>query len=305
MAKAPPAPAGKLFELPATTTLGLCVASRTLCVAEYRARIRRFEIDSGRELNALPIADAAWLGTARDRMVCASSAGFDVKDLDGNVLAALERPSNAAFTWRAQAIDRSGTIVCGTHGPSAYVWDARTGKIVLGYEDIGDVDIVPSPDGAMVAIVSGKKPMWIASTKDGALVELPEGRLRTRNQVAWAPDSSELVVYSYTQAVVFDVKARTAKARFKLLSPFTCLYVPVHDVFLCGGQKRISLWDATTWESRGEVPISAPQLATTEAGDRIITCSGDAPIMVWDAGQLIGSATTKQPKSPAAKPASS
>lgn len=297
-------PAGKLFELPAAPTVRLCVANRTLCIAEYGARIRRFDIDSGRELNELPIApNAAWLGTARDRMVCASSVGIDVKDLDGNVLVALERPSKAAFVWHVQELDRAGTIVCGTHGPSAYVWDARSGRILFGYEDIGDVGIVPSPDGSMVAIVHRKKPMWIASTKDGTLVELPEATLATRNQVAWAPDSSELVLYSYTQAVVFDVKARTSKTRFKLLSPFMCLYVPEHDVLLAGGSKRIALWDTTTWESRGEVPIGAPQLATTETGDRIITRADDAPIVIWDAAHLIDSAKLKKAKSPTAKPA--
>jgi hypothetical protein len=301
----PKTPEGKQLELDAKPSLTLRVAGRMLCITHESSSIRRFEIESGTELKKLPI-EGAWLGTGRDRMVRPSKKGFEVIDLDGHVLASLEPPSKQTFMWRVDNLDLAGKIACGTQGPNAYVWDARSGKVIHAFEDIGYVDIVPSPDGTQVAITRGKKPMFVASTKDWKLVEIPDGKIRTRTEVAWSPDGSQLVLYSYTEAIILDVHAKKLVTRLKLLHPYTCLYVPNHHVFLAGSGKRISIWDTRTWKPRGEVAVSAPRLAVTESGDRIITGNDDAPpIEIWDTAQLLGSVKIieKKPRSPTPRPA--
>lgn len=301
MAKTPPTPQGKLFELAAKPRWGVDVAGRALYVHEAGTK-RCFDIDSGQEL-ALPVDGPSWPVRSRDRGLRRTKTGVEVIDLAGKVIATLVMPEGDGFLGVlrfSDPLDRAGTIVCGSQGPNAYVWDARTGQLVHAFTAIGYVHASPSPNGSLVAFATAKTPLRIASTSDYKLVEIPDAKSKGSN-IVWSPDSASLVLHSSNEAIVIDVKSRKVTTRFKLPA-WECLFVPHRNAFLAGGRKRISIWDATTWKQRGEVPVSARFLTTTATGDRIIT-GGDQPTtVIWDTDPLLG-ASKVVAKKQRAKPA--
>ncbi|HEX5058111.1 MAG TPA: hypothetical protein VFV99_02070, partial [Kofleriaceae bacterium] len=117
------------------------------------------------------------------------------------------------------------------------------GNVICSYKGIGYAHVTPSPDGSMIAIHRVKEPLRIASATDNQLVEIPDGKIKQSCEVAWSPDGSYVVVYSHTEAIVIDIKARKATTRLKLRHVTRCLFVPNHNVFLAGDYKRITIWD--------------------------------------------------------------
>ncbi|MDB4960302.1 MAG: repeat-like protein [Myxococcales bacterium] len=302
MPKTPPTLAGKLLEIPVAAPGRLWITGRTLSVV-VEPRIRRFDIDNGKELKPLPAGDLL-LAVSRDRSLKWSKHGVDVTDLDGKVKASLEGlGTEIPLLLSNMSMDRDGKYVSGRLGPTSVVWDARTGKAVFKNDKLAYARVDVSPAGTHVAIGRESRPLMLVSTKDWSISEVPDAKIKTLCYLAWSPDGAQLVMHSYTQAIVVDVKARKVVAGFKLLHAYSCAFVPGHDVFLAGSGRRISIWDSRTWKPRGEVAVCAPRLVVTDDGDRIITGSDDPPITVWDTAHLLGAGkhVPKRPKS--ARPA--
>jgi len=153
--------------------------------------------------------------------------------------------------------DGSRILTIGSE-PSAILWDARTGQMLLTTDEFIGSPIY-SPDGTkIISINGGKVSLWNAES--GQKLQEIEGHSE------WAWDSS--LGISGRSAEVFDTRFHPSGSQF----------------VTCGSDLTARIWDATTGE---EILVlsghTGPILnaAFSPNGERIVTASLDGTAMVW------------------------
>ncbi|CAE6340977.1 unnamed protein product [Rhizoctonia solani] len=188
-------------------------------------------------------------------------------------------------------------FVSGSDDKTIIVWDTYTGAIALGPIEGHSKEIKSvafSPDGQFIASGSDDQTirLWDASTGT-AVAEPLKGHTGQVNRVAFSPDGIKLASCSGDQTIrVWDIKAGTTVG-----SPFTGHKDGVWSIafshdgrwIASGGmaaENNIIVWDTLT----GSVVLGplfghtsyVASVVFTPDNSRIISCSDDKTIRIWD-----------------------
>lgn len=187
------------------------------------------------------------------------------------------------------------TVLVGTYGGVALVWDVNTGETMRTLEGHTDpwiyaVDI--SPDGGMAATGAANGEVFLWDMATGERLHNLEGHMLDINDVLFSPDGSRLASASYDEAViVWDTTTGEIVHRLEAgVRQLTVVFSADGETLLSGATDgSIFVWDVKTGEERQRIAAHEGEvwyLAMFPDDTRIISgayqVEGETDLMVRD-----------------------
>lgn len=252
-----------------------------LATGAWDGLLRIWEISSRRLRKTLKghakrIFSVAWSPNGEKLASCSLDDTVRIWDAHtGQVLRTLEAEKPSNVSW-----DPGGSrVACGCRN-DVRIWEADTGRRIAtleGHADhIGQVEW--SPDGSVIATVSGDKTFRLWSAASADLMWRHEGDYESFSTLAWDPSGRKLAVGNFTSLEVWDVPSkqrRLLEPGLRGIAPIA--WSPGGERLAAGDGHLVGVWDVASGkvlsrhEDRG---VDVPHLAWAPNGSMVAMAFG-------------------------------